>query len=378
VLLFNPSYPPMACGVGDYTSRLAAALAAGGHDATVLTSAVPAVAPVRSGAPRVLPVLRDWSVTAFLRAIPHFARPRPDLVISQYPALMPGAHARLLYLLPALAKAALGRPRVVVVVHEFARTEPTAKRLLGLAFAAADEVIAVTAAERDAIAGHHPRAARKTRVVPIASNVPALDFDDRDVARLRRELSPSGQRVLAFFGLLSPSKGFEDLLRAAADGDATVAATGALRPGDAYHDRLARLITELRMEDRVRWLGYLPEREVALLLRAADAVVLPFAHGAVGNNGSLLAALVNGAAVVTTRGDATPEWLRDGENALVAPAGDPSALAHALDRLRDDPALAATVRAGARELSARFDWVSIARELTRSRDRSASPPRVDA
>ena len=66
------------------------------------------------------------------------------------------------------------------------------------------------------------------------------------------------------------------------------------------------------------------------------------------------AALVNGAAVITTRGPQTPPWLRDGETALLVDPEDPRDLAGAIDHLATDERLAARVRAGARELSVRL------------------------
>ena len=98
ILIFNPSYPPVACGVGDYTRGLAVALVGAGHDVTVVTGATST--PAADGPPRVLPLLSTWGVGAFLRAWPRFARPRPDIVVSGFPAVVSGRYSRLLYLAP--------------------------------------------------------------------------------------------------------------------------------------------------------------------------------------------------------------------------------------------------------------------------------------
>src|SRR3954465_3626219 len=85
ILVFNPSYPPVACGVGDYNRGLAAALVRAGHDVTVITAAQ---IPAEEGGPvRVLALLGNWDVGSFLRAWRQFARPRPDLVVSGFPAV---------------------------------------------------------------------------------------------------------------------------------------------------------------------------------------------------------------------------------------------------------------------------------------------------
>jgi glycosyltransferase involved in cell wall biosynthesis len=357
ILIFNPSYPPVACGVGDYTRGLAQALARAGQDVTVITGA-PAVV-VADGPPRVLRPLRNWGVRAFLRAWPRFARPRPDLVVSSYPAvIVNGSYARLLYLLPGLAKLALGWPRTVFIVHEFIRADDSEQRLVGLALRAADRIVAVTEAERDAIIVRYPWAAARTVVRHNPATIPVAADDPEADSRMRAGLAPPGRPVIGFIGLLrAAGKGFEELLEALALTDAVLVATGSLDPANAYHAHVAAEIDRLGLGERVRWLGFVGDDEAGRLLRVVDAVALPYRGGAESGYTSLLGALVNGAAVITTRGPETPSWLRDGETALVVDPEDPAALAAAIDRLLTDDQLAAHVRAGARALA--FGWEAI-------------------
>jgi glycosyltransferase involved in cell wall biosynthesis len=356
ILIFNPSYPPVACGVGDYTHGLAAALVRAGHDVTVVTAATSTTA--ADGQPCVLPLLRDWGVGAFLRAWPRFSKPRPDLVVSCFPAVIQGSYARLLYLLPALAKALLGRPRTTFIVHEFVRTGETERRLLRLALWAADRVVAVTEAERDALVGRYPSVAARTVVRHNAPSIPVAVEDPAADAGTRAALAPPERHVIAFFGLIwAAGKGFEELLEALARTDALLVVTGSLDPANAYHAHVAAQIERLGVGHRVRWLGFLDDEQVGRLLRAVDAVVLPYRGGAESGYTSLLAAIVNGAAVITTRGPQNPPWLRDGETALLVGPSDPAALESAIGRLLSDAVLAARVRAGARELP--FGWEEI-------------------
>jgi glycosyltransferase involved in cell wall biosynthesis len=357
----------MACGVGGYSRRLAGALAEAGHDVAFVTSEA-----IAAGTPftepdglRVLPLLHDWDPTSFFRSLRAFRTPRPQLVLSNYPSQLPGRHARLLHLLPLLAKALWRRAHVAIVVHEFVRTEEAGKRWLRLAFRAADEIIPVDDPERDAIVARYPWAAKKIRVLPVGSNVPRVGASAEHLADTRRALA--GERPLLFhFGLLStPAKGFDDLLAALRGTDAVVAATGTLDDANDYHRQVAATLAERGLADRVRFVGYLDDNDASLLLQAADAVVLPFRRGAVGVNSSLLSALGNGAVVITTSGDETPDWLRDGDTALVSPAGDVDALAESIRRVLADPALAARVREGAERAARSFSWEQIAADVAR-------------
>jgi glycosyltransferase involved in cell wall biosynthesis len=316
ILVFNPSYPPVACGVGAYTRSLATALARAGHDTTVVTAA--ASTSSSDGPPRVLPLLRHWNVGGFVRGWPRFGRPRPDVVVSSFPALVDGPYTRLLYLLPGLAKALLGWPRTVFIVHEFVRTGETERRLLRLALLASDRIVAVTEAERDAIVTRYPSVATRTVVRHNAPSTPIAPDDPDADARARAELAPPDRPVIAYVGSLwSAVKGFEDLLEALTSSDALLVATGSLDPHNAYHAHVAAEIERLGLEERVRWLGFIGDDELARLLRAVDAVALPFRGGAQSGYTSMLAALVNGAAVITTTGPEIPPWLRDGETALL-------------------------------------------------------------
>jgi glycosyltransferase involved in cell wall biosynthesis len=352
ILLFNPSYPPVACGVGTYTRGLATALIGAGHDVTVITCAGSTT--TTDGPPRVLALMRGWGMGAFLRARRRFSRPRPDIVVSSYPAAVEGNYVGL-YLLPGLAKLLLGRPRTIFVVHEFVRSGGIEQRLLRLAFWGADRIVAVTEAEREAIVARYPSLAARTVVRHNPPTVQAADFDPQADARLRAQLAPAERRVLGFIGLLGVAKkGFEELLEALARTDSILVATGSLDLANAYHARLAAQIERLGLTERVRWLGFLSDEEAGRMLRAVDAVVLPYRGGAESGYTSLLAAIVNGAAVITTRGPQTPAWLRDGETALLVDSEDPAMLASAIERLLADEDLAARVRAGARELS--FGW----------------------
>jgi len=365
VVVFNPSYPPMSCGIGGYTRGLAEAMTAAGHDVAVMTSAAGGIQPATS--PDVRPVLRDWNVTEYLRALREVRRRRPDVVIGQYPALNPGRYARLLYLLPPLAKATLPRARVVFVVHEFQKTDETARRWLSLAFRAADDIVAVTEGERAAVAARYPFARSKLRVVGLASNVAPVAASEGDLAALRRDTVGEDARVIFFFGLLrSPDKGFDDLLDALeALGDERVflLSSGERDDADPYEAAVGRRIAERGLGERVRWLGYLDDDLAARWLRAADVVALPFRGGVAAKNTTLVAALVNGAVVLTTRGPDTPEYLVDGENVLLVEPRSPAQLANALRRALGSGELRERLRAGARALGSRFDWPAVARAI---------------
>jgi glycosyltransferase involved in cell wall biosynthesis len=86
----------------------------------------------------------------------------------------------------------------------------------------------------------------------------------------------------------------------------------------------------------VEWLGQLPAKELRGRTLAADVCLGVFGRsekaGRVVPN-KVFDALACGRPVVTAGSDGAREWLRDGESALLTPAGDSAALAAALRRL---------------------------------------------
>ena len=143
-----------------------------------------------------------------------------------------------------------------------------------------------------------------------------------------------------FAGRLSAEKGVDDILAAAR-----------LLPhrmlivcgGGAELERLRRAVPP-----NVRFRGVLEPGEVAAELRAAGAVAVPsrwpenFPY-------AVLEAQLAGRAVVATRVGGIPEQIRDGEDGMLVPPGDPVALAGAIEGLLCDRVRAAEMGRRGRE-----------------------------
>jgi glycosyltransferase involved in cell wall biosynthesis len=101
----------------------------------------------------------------------------------------------------------------------------------------------------------------------------------------------------------------------------------------------------LGVSHRVRRKGFLTRSELPEAYDACDVVVFPVVWeepwGLVP-----IEAMALGRPVVATGRGGSGEYLRDGDNALLFPAGDAVALAAAVQRLADEPALRARLREG--------------------------------
>ncbi|MDQ3346356.1 MAG: glycosyltransferase [Acidobacteriota bacterium] len=177
------------------------------------------------------------------------------------------------------------------------------------------------------------------------------------IARWRARFS-AGQDAVAIvghFGTFGDHVGRDlmDALPAILHGAAALRVVLLGRGGEAF--AAAFRLREPGLAGRVLATGLLSATDAAAALRACDVVVQPYPDGVTTRRTSVMAALANQVAVVTTDGELTePVWRETGAVGL-APASDPAALAAATVALLVDTRGRAALAANGRRLyDARF------------------------
>jgi glycosyltransferase involved in cell wall biosynthesis len=177
-----------------------------------------------------------------------------------------------------------------------------------------------------------------------------------DAAEVLTQHGVAGPYVL-FLGTVEPRKDIPGLIRAfdaISDKHRDVSLVIGGAPG-WDETRVEAATRRARHPERIRRVGYVPERQVPVLLRQAAVVAYPSFEEGFGL--PVLEALACGAPTITTRGTAMEE-ASGGAARLVAP-GDSSELAQAIDDV-----LTAGVSAAERErgqaVAARHTWVASA------------------
>jgi glycosyltransferase involved in cell wall biosynthesis len=107
--------------------------------------------------------------------------------------------------------------------------------------------------------------------------------------------------------------------------------------GDMRSAALEKLIAAQRQRERIHVLG--PRQDAPALAGACDAAVLPSLKRE-GLPKTVIEAMAYGVPAIVTNVGGSPELVTDGVNGLVVPPGSPEALAAAILRLRNEPALA--------------------------------------
>jgi len=177
----------------------------------------------------------------------------------------------------------------------------------------------------------------------------------------------SGRPILLFVGRHRYYKGVDHLLRAmpSLDADLWIGGSG---PQRAEWEALADSLS-LRDpgQEKVRFLGDVPDADLPGLYGSADIFVLPANARAEAFGTVLLEAMAAGLPCVTTElGTGTSYVVQDGQTGLVVPPRDPQALAGALGRLLADPALRRQMgQAGRERVLAEFTLEIMARRIER-------------
>jgi glycosyltransferase involved in cell wall biosynthesis len=285
------------------------------------------------------------------------------------------------WLIPGGVTAALAAPGLPLVISlhgtdvYVAETMAPARAAARVAFSRAGAVTACSEdlARRAIALGAEPA---RVEVVPYGVDVERFKPAVASLAERRSRLGVPRDVPLVFaVGRLVKKKGFEYLIDA-------VPAITARRPAVVAIGGEGDLDAELRTRAEqsgaagsIRFLGRVPQHDVAEYLAAADVVVVPSIRDDAGNVDGLpnvvMEALASGTPLVTTKAGGIGAVVTHGQTALVVPERDVPALAEAVGRLLDDGALRTTIGSAARAVAtAEFGWERTAAQFEAAYDRA--------
>jgi glycosyltransferase involved in cell wall biosynthesis len=178
---------------------------------------------------------------------------------------------------------------------------------------------------------------------------------NREATRSSLGLKPADIAV-AIVGRLTPWKGHRELLRAVGALAGEQANVKLLVVGevafweDIYEAELRRMAEDLRVADRVRWLGF--RKDVPDILAASDIFALPSVDEPFGR--AIVEAMACEKPVVATRSGGVPEIVVEGETGLLVSPGDDGELAAALRQLTGSEELRRRMGKAGRERAMRL------------------------
>jgi glycosyltransferase involved in cell wall biosynthesis len=333
VLQVCGTYPPIRCGVGDYTAALARALGRRG-DATVAVLTGSGAAGAGEERVELFPEVRTWKFADAPSILRRIRQWRPDVVHVQYPTLYYG---EIQWILPALARLVNGP--VVQTWHEYysPRNWPS---VLNAAMPGGLVVVRPQYRERMPRWYRWLNRRKEFRFIPNASSIPPVRLSGEERAAVRSEAGAHVGEMIVYFGFASAGKGIEQLFKVADPGLHRLVLICDLSAGDGYHASILDLASRGDWAGKVTVTGFLPPEHAGRLLAAADAAVFPFLNGGGEWNSSIHGAAAQGTFVLTTSLDRRGYDAR--ENVYYAAPGDigemRQALRDHLGRRRPPPA----------------------------------------
>jgi glycosyltransferase involved in cell wall biosynthesis len=361
---FVGTYGPRRCGIATFTSDLAAAVA--GDDRRVLPTVLAVTEP---GGGYEYPAevkfeIRQEVKGDYARAAEfvNFNRVRLVCIQHEYGIFGGDDGGYILDFVHAL------RIPAIVTLHTVLKHPSDNQVAIVRKLAAASELIIVMSqVAKGLLASSYGIDCANVRIVP--HGIPVMDLEpDQDA--LKAKFAVAGRRVLLTFGLLSPNKGIETVIRAlptVVDSfpDLVYFVVGATHPailrreGEAYRTMLAREAEKLGVREHVVFRGqFVSADELREYLQAADIFISPYLNEAQVTSGALSYAMGAGAAVVST-----PYWhaqeLLSGKRGRLFPFQDHAALSFALLELLGSPEELRRVRTAGFDFARLMAWPRI-------------------
>ncbi len=149
-------------------------------------------------------------------------------------------------------------------------------RLYRTIFASADIITVHTEKHRRTIL---EMGIRDNKVLLMPLPIPEIEQPLHSKQHCKKLLGIDGRTVLTIFGFLNNRKGYELAIDAVKDlDDCVLLIAGGQHANDrtGYCEKLMNKIHEMKLDDRVKMLGFLPEAQIPVVMGATDIVLAPF------------------------------------------------------------------------------------------------------
>jgi 1,2-diacylglycerol 3-alpha-glucosyltransferase len=362
ILMASHGYPPVISGVTLVVQKLARAMARQGHDVAVVTAS-------KHGAPNEsrdegVRVIRVQSVpNPFWEEapIPYAGRKElEEIMIDLEPEVIHSHEAASLALAFLWVRREIVVPliatchyvpgfftRYVMSRQDMPLLESLVWHYSAWLFNQFDHVVFPTGVHRDLYVRQGLTA--PTAVISNGINSERYHPGTDGVAEAEAGYHlPAGPRIL-FVSRLAKDKKIDVLIEAMQHIHLVPEAHLVLAGRGDEQENLETLVATLQLEPRVHFLGFVPEEDMPALYRAADLFAIASTYEV--QSLPTLQAAASGLPIVAANAVALPELVHDGINGFLVPPDDPVAMAEAIDRILNDPDLAARLGQAGRSLA---------------------------
>jgi glycosyltransferase involved in cell wall biosynthesis len=367
---FVGNYSPRQCGIATFTTDLCEAIATQYPQKTCIALPVNDIETGYEYPSRVRFELTEKDVDSYRRAADFLNISNVDLLSLQHEYGIFGgiAGSHILVLLREL------RMPIVTTLHTILRDpDPDQKRVLKEIAALSDRLVVMSKRGAEFLNEVYSVPLEKIDLIP--HGIPDVPFVDPSF--YKDLFGVEGKIVLLSFGLLSASKGFENVIAAmpailAKHPNVVYLVLGATHPqvllneGETYRLSLQWLAQEKGVEGQVIFYNsFISLEKLVEFISAADIYITPYLNEAQITSGTLAYTLGAGKAIISTPYWYAEEMLAEGRGVLV-PFRDPAALADHVINLLDNESERHAMRKRAYVFGREMIWPHVAKRYMES------------
>jgi glycosyltransferase involved in cell wall biosynthesis len=364
------NYLPRHCGIATFTTDLCDAIHAEYGATELLALPVNDTEEGYSYPARVRFELSEDNLASYRQAADFLNFSNIDLVCLQHEYGIFGGRAGA-HILELLRR--LNMPFVTTLHTVLRDPDPDQRAVMDEIATLSDRLIVMSQQSADIL--HETFHVSNTKIELIPHGIPDLPFTDPTF--YKDAFGTEGKDVLLTFGLLSPNKGIENVIKAlpsilSKHSNVVYMVSGATHPhilrreGDTYRQYLQKLAKDLGVETKVIFRNrFVSPQEMVEVIGAADIYITPYKHKAQVVSGTLAYALSAGKAIISTPYLHAIELLDDERGALV-PFDDPEAIAAKTVELLDNGTARHAMRKRAYLYARNMVWNRVAQKYMKS------------
>ena len=374
---FVGTHAPRRCGIATFTADLA-------HSVAPHEQVADVIAINESGArhiypPEVVYQIAEKRQCAYRAAADYLNLNEYSVVCLQHEYGIFGGPAGS-YVLQLLRN--LRMPLVTTLHTLLEEPTPEQKDVLDEIVQLSQRVVVMSAKAKSILQSVHKVDPRRIDLIP--HGAPNVSYVDPN--QMKPSIDAEGRKVILTFGLLSPDKGVEHVIRALPElvkrhPDLLYIVLGATHPvvraqtNDAYRKHLKSLARELGVAEHVRFEDRFVEMNVLTqYLQSADIYVTPYLKPQQITSGTLSYAFACGKPIVSTPYWHAAELLTDGRGVLV-PFRDSASIEAAFDELLGNPEKLKGMAARAYAEGRSTTWKAVGTKYARKFDQAIQESR---
>ena len=378
-IAFIGNYLPRRCGIATFTTDLCEAVAVETEGTTCIALPVNDTAAGYEYSDRVRFELTEKDIESYRRAADFLNINNVDIVCLQHEYGIFGGRAgsHILALLREL------RMPIVTTLHTIL-VEPNAdqRRVLEEVASLSDRLVVMSQRGKEFLSEIYHVSSDKIEFIP--HGIPDVPFVDPS---FHKDLfGVEGKMVLLSFGLLSSSKGIENVIEAlpaivADHSNVVYMILGETHPhvketdGEAYRLSLQWLARERGVESNVIFYNrFVSLEELNEFIGAADIYITPYLNRAQITSGTLAYTLGAGKAIISTPYWYAEEMLAE-ERGVLVPFRDPTTLAQKVIELLNDEASRHAMRKRAYMFGREMIWSQVAQRYLETFERARAERR---